>query len=165
MSSDSKVDDDDGRHPWCPGFFPPYKSKRWWALTISTALLPFGIALLTLVDPLTNSSSCKCIAHYPSDVTELRPLERGGRRVTVNNRNFSVPASYGIGQCKAWDAGLQPFCGGVASARPDWCQAEWCYVNEAQCDKKTVPDAYLIGLSISYAACGGGDGMGRGTSS
>ena len=76
---------------------------------------------------------------------------------------FSYPAKYGVGECAAWDATMQPDCADAAGApkenAPEWCADSWCWVDQTNCklaDTDVTKSAYFPGSSLvfSYNTCG-----------
>jgi len=55
---------------------------------------------------------------------------------------FCYSPNYGMGFCRAWDQLLPPFCAGEQGQPlanpPEWCSAQWCYVDPEQCKRSDI---------------------------
>ena len=93
----------------------------------------------------------------------------GGPQVTIEGTDYSYPAGFGLNDCAAHSAALQPYCadssGNPLSNRPDWCEAanQWCYIDPDYCTHAngnymiSSRSSYFPGASLyySYGTCGG----------
>jgi len=105
---------------------------------------------------------CSCVITH-GDGIELFWTEEGVHYIeyTADGETYQYPPNYGLSQCMAWDADLQPTCadedGMPLDDAPVWCTNQYCYVNPETCTTPRVrpsgsfPDS---GLFYSYEACG-----------
>ena len=108
---------------------------------------------------------CPCLATYPaSSVTTYYTSDGSSSPVaTIHGTSYIYPTDYGLVQCDAHDAGLQPLCGTSHADgsfdplnNPAFCSASWCYVDPTDCNVARENSSYFSGtnsLWFSYAAC------------
>ena len=116
---------------------------------VSTPLAPSLSAMIYYIlytqTVLGASSGCPCLAAYPSGVDPTS--------TNVDGRIYNYPATYGLASCTAHDSGLLPYCHDSANAA-SWCADSWCYVDIANCDKRTQASMYFASfVHFSYATC------------
>lgn len=71
------------------------------------------------------------------------PVPGPSPRSPVDARaGVDYPWDWGVGACRAWDIGLQPFCADAAGKpkadAPRWCRDSWCWVDARRCDLRAV---------------------------
>ena len=101
--------------------------------------------------------ACECVSSSGATVYfETLDPESGYTLYTDEDGNeIQYPWDYGVGQCAAWDEGLEGFgCDGDDA--PGYCGEPWCYVSEdcALFDDVTA-SAVVDGQFYSYQTCGG----------
>uniref|UniRef100_A0A7S3TEN2 Tyrosine-protein kinase ephrin type A/B receptor-like domain-containing protein n=1 Tax=Emiliania huxleyi TaxID=2903 RepID=A0A7S3TEN2_EMIHU len=105
--------------------------------------------------PPSQPLDCPCLTAYPAGVSlvsdELQVVEL---HVVVGGVSLAYNGTYGLHACGRHDSGLEPSCN--STGYPDWCEQEWCYVDNATCNTEYSPSAYVEGVTLhySYRACG-----------
>jgi len=105
--------------------------------------------------PPSQPLDCPCLTAYPAGVSlvsdELQVVEL---QVVVGGVSLAYNGTYGLHACGRHDSGLEPSCN--STGYPDWCEQEWCYVDNATCNTEYSPSAYVEGVTLhySYRACG-----------
>jgi len=83
----------------------------------------------------------------------------GFLKVTLDGEEYQYPSNYGLTQCAAHDAFLEPFCAGEDGLplvdAPDYCGQSWCFVNADTCTNGIIASGYFpdANLSYSYDVC------------
>jgi hypothetical protein len=79
--------------------------------------------------------------------------------IDPEGEEFEYPPNYGLTQCSAHDAMLEPTCadpdGFPFLDAPSWCADAWCFVNAETCTNGVIPSTYFPddNLSYSYDVC------------
>ena len=95
----------------------------------------------------------------------VETVERDNEDVIIykdSGNEYKYPESYGT-TCAAHDEPLEPYCSdafGSLTDAPSWCEAKWCYVDAATCERDDVEaTTFFEGYELyySYSNCDASD--------
>ena len=122
------------------------------------------LALLLQHAALAMDADCPCISVNLSVSTGRGEQENSSclpyrYEKGISPQSYCYPLDYGSSNCKAWDAGLEPFCSG-SSDLPLFCPLRWCYVDREACKSstKTFVISHMFphldnAIYFSYSTC------------
>jgi len=91
----------------------------------------------------TADANCSCIGN--NDMIVGKGSDKGLVFTADDGERQIWPAAYGNDCSAKWDQGMLPLCadkhGTPLADRPDWCDANWCYINASKCDKTPTKTA------------------------